>query len=919
MFDFKRNIKKDNFLREINFSKVSSMKSNGNRHYLNRSYQRTKSICMAMIIGLVVIICQPVYGAEQNTTYLPLHVIAPQVDNSFLTQVDSAMESVLAKNELIMVDRSSAQSMVTQKQWPPTLEALEKIATATGHDNVAVGTLTIIGSQISVDYKVFDLLDPSHPKYFYQESSSIASLDVVISDVLEQVNEYVRRDQYIADIAPEGNKRIDSGAILRKIKTKAGDFYDPDILREDLKAIYKMGYFNDVQIDVTDTDQGKQVLFRVIEKPAISSITFSGLDELKKKDLAEVITIKENSILNPAAVSAAAEAIKTLYRSKGYYNTEVDANISYPTPETAAVRFVIDEGEKIYIKEISFEGNKTFDNGDLEDVIETSEKGWLSWLTDAGLLDKDLVNQDASRIIAFYNNNGFLETRVGEPVVTQEEEWLYIKFIIDEGPRFKVGTVEIDGDLIADKQTILDMMSIRNEEFLSRQVLREDILKITDFYAEQGYAFADIRPNLNKSQSGSRVDIDLSVDKGELVYINRIALKGNSRTRDNVIRRELEISEGGVFDAKGLRTSSQKLQRLDYFEEVNVTPEPALDPSKMNILIDVKEKSTGQFSVGAGYSSVDNLILMGEISEDNFLGRGYRLALSGNIGGNSSRYNLSWTNPRLNDSNVSVGVDLFNWERDYDDYTKDSRGGALRFGHPFWEKWRMYESYSYTDTNLSDVAPDASFIIRESQNVPITSAVKASFIRDTRDKLYGATRGSRNSLSVGYAGGILGGDSQFTKLEGSSSWYFPLPFTTIFHVLGAAGQVWANEPGKLPVYERFYLGGMSSIRGYEYGKVSPIDPLTGDRIGGDRMWYTNFEFVVPVLKDQGVFGVVFFDAGDSLADDENWTINEIAKAVGLEIRWLSPMGPLRVVWGYNLDPLLDEPQTVWDFSIGGQF
>jgi len=339
----------------------------------------------------------------------------------------------------------------------------------------------------------------------------------------------------------------------------------------------------------------------------------------------------------------------------------------------------------------------------------------------------------------------------------------------------------------------------------------------------------------------------------------------------------------------------------------------------MNIFIDVKEKSTGQFSIGAGYSSVDSLILMGEISENNFLGRGHRLALSANLGGSSSRYNLSWTNPRLYDSNVSVGVDLFNWRREYDDYTKDSKGGALRFGHHLWEKWRMYESYSYTDTDLSDVSPNASFIIKESQDIPITSAVKASFVRDSRDRLYGASRGSRNNASVKYAGGILGGDSQFTKVEASTSWYFPLFYGTVFHVLGAAGQVWENEEGKLPVYERFYLGGMSSIRGYEYGKVSPIDPETGDRIGGDRMWYTNAEIVLPLLKEQGVFGVVFFDAGNSIAEDQDFTFDETAKAAGLEIRWLSPFGPLRVVWGYNLDPLPDEPQTVWDFSVGGQF
>ena len=730
---------------------------------------------------------------------------------------------------------------------------------------------------------------------------------------------YAARDQYVASIAPAGNKRIDSGAILRKIKTKAGDFYNPAVLREDLKAIYKMGFFNDVQIDVSEDKNGKKIVFNVTEKPTISAITYSGIDELKETDIAEVVNIKENSILNPGRVNGAAEAIRALYKSKGYYNTEVKPEISYPTTESATVRFVIKEGEKIYIKEIAFEGNTTFDADDLEDLIETDEKGWFSWFTDSGLLDKDMLNQDAGRIAAFYHNNGFLEARVGEPVVTQKEEWLFITFPIQEGPRFKVGTVDIDGDLIADKQLFLGMLSIRDEEFMNRQVLRADILKISDYYAEHGYAFADIRPQMEKSASGTRVDLSLKVEKGDLVYINRISIRGNTRTRDNVIRRDLHIAEGGLFDAKGIRTSSQKLQRLDFFEEVNITPEPALDPAKMNVVVDVKEKSTGQFSIGAGYSSVDKVIFMGEISENNFLGIGHRLALSGNVGSTSSRYNLSWTNPRVNDSNLSTGIDLFNWEREYDDYTKESKGGALRFGHPLWEKWRMYESYSYTDTELSDVDEDASYIIRESQNVPITSAFKVSFVRDTRNRLYGASTGSKNQLSIKYAGGPLGGDAAFTRTEATSSWYYPLPLGTVFHVLGAAGYTWENETDKLPVYERFYLGGMNSIRGFEYGKVSPIDPETGDRIGGNMMWYTNVELVVPLFQEQGLYGVLFFDAGNAIAEDYDWDREEVAKAIGAEIRWLSPMGPIRIVYGYNLDPLADEPESVWDFSIGGNF
>jgi len=879
-----------------------------------------------MLSSLTLIVCfsffmtRPAMAAQQNTAYLPLQIVAPQSDATFAEQLDNAFAAALAENDSVMLDRQTAQEIVDYSQWPPDAKTLATIAEKTGYDNVAAGSFTVIGEQISVDIKVYDILAPDKPKYFFQEASSISSYNSVVYDVTRQIIAYTERDQFVASIKPEGNKRIDSGAILRKIQTKSGDRYSPGKLREDLKAIYKMGYFDDVQIDVVDGERGKEVTFRVIEKPTISSITYSGLDELAQKDLAEAITLKENGILNPARVNAAAAAIKELYRSKGYYNTEVTPNISYPTPDSAAVRFVIDEGVKVYIKEISFEGNTTFDSDDLEDVIETSEKGWLSWLTESGLVDMGLLNQDAARIVAYYNNSGFLEARVGEPIVTQEEEWLYVKFVVEEGPRFKVGTVDVDGDLIADKEVFLNMLTIRAEEYLSRKTLRDDILKITDYYSEQGYAFAEIRPNLDKSSSGTRIDIKLKISKGDLVYINRVAIRGNSRTRDNVIRRELRVEEGGLFDAKALRESSQKLQRLDFFEEIDISPEPALDPSKMNITVNVKEKSTGQFSVGAGYSSVDKLILMGEISENNFLGMGHRLALSGNIGGTSSRFNLSWTNPRLNDSNVSVGGDLFNWRREYNDYTRDSKGGAIRFGHPVWRKWRMYESYSYTDTQLSDVAPNASFIIQESQNVPITSAVKLSFVRDTRNKLYGATRGSRNNVSVKYAGGILAGDSQFTKVEGTSSWYFPLPiFSTVFHVLGSAGAAFENEPDKLPVYERFYLGGMSSIRGYEYGMVSPIDPETGDRIGGDRMWYTNLELVFPIVKKQGVYGVVFFDAGDSIAEGDEYTFNEIAKGTGVELRWLSPMGPLRVVYGYNIDPLPDEPQTVWDFSIGGQF
>lgn len=884
---------------------------------------QTPGICLCLVLYLLLSV-STVFAKSGSTGFLPLQVNSPAKDQNLIERVDRDMESALAGSNFLMIPRSEAVRQANYTGvWPPPADQLQSIAEKNGAENLAAGNLTMLGNQVSVDIKLFDLLSPSNPTYYFQTTDSIDNLSDALAAIVGEIQDYLDRDFRVAVIAPEGNTRIDSGAILRKINTKVGDPYDQALLRKDLKEIYNMGYFNDVQIDVSDTQKGKKIVFRVVEKPVIQSVFFEGIDELKEEDVREAANIKENFILNPTKITVAEEAIRQLYRTKGFYNSQIKADISYPDDKGSIVTFKIVEGKKIFIKEITVEGNETFDDDDLLDQIETGEKWFLSWLTESGLLDMNKIQQDAGRIVSFYNDNGFLEAKISDPVIRQEEEWLYVTFVVEEGPRFRVGTVDLEGDLLGEKDELLDLINIRDEIYVSRQVIRDDILKLTDQYAVAGYAFASIKPVIKKATAGDRMDIIFEISKGELVYIDRITIKGNSRTRDNVIRRELRIAEGGVFDSSALRKSTEALQRLMFFEEVNITPEPSLDPDRMNVIVEVKEKSTGTFSIGAGYSSVDNLILMGQISENNFLGRGDSLALSGNLGGSSTRYNLAYTNPHLNDSALSWGLDLFNTYREYDDYTKDSTGGGIRLGYPIWGRWQVYGNYSYTDTDLSDISPLASFTIRESANLNITSALKVSLVRDTRNSRFNASKGSRNVFSVKYAGGPLSGDAEFTKVEGSTGWYFPMPFKTVFHIKGAAGQVFENESGKLPVYERFYLGGLNSVRGFEYGKISPIDPLTLDRIGGDKMWYSNIEVIFPLLETQGLMGVVFYDAGRVYDNDTGFfdsDVNEDTKhAAGLEVRWLSPMGPLRVVWGYNLDPLRDEDQSVWDFSVGGTF
>jgi len=856
----------------------------------------------------------------QNVAFIPLRVNAATNSDNLTRQIDDAVAATLATRNMLQVPREQVKALLAaQAPWPPPPASLREIAARGNHDYVALGSCTVLGQQVSIDIQIIDLLTTSPPQAVYR-SGDLPTIAGALREAIAEVLAQTGREQVIASIAPAGNSRIDSGSIQRKITSKPGDFYNPATLRQDLRSIFSMGYFDDVQIEVVDSAKGKAVTFRVKEKPLISRVVFSGTSELQEEDIREAANLKANTILNPKQLHDASQRIRDHYKAKGFYNTKVTPEMTPQGTDQLELRFIIEEGPKVYVKDILFSGNTTFKGKELNDVIETNTKGLFSFITDSGLLKMEILRQDADRIATFYNNHGFIDAKVGEPVVEQREGWLYITFQVQEGPRYRVGTVDITGDLLRDKEELLNQLKIRKEEFLSRKILREDILQLTDLYAEHGYAFAEARPRVDKNDQSKRVDITIQMDKGSLVYFNRVEIRGNSRTRDNVIRRDLAVEEGGIFNSKALRKSNENLHRLNYFEEVSVTPEPAMNENLMNVVVNVKEKPTGQFSVGAGYSTADNLLFMGEIAENNLFGRGDRLSLQANMGSTTTRFNLGYTDPRFRDTELLVGFDLFDWRREYDDYTKDSTGGVLRFGHPLWERWRLHWSYGYTDTTLSDVAEDASWIIRQSMDIHVTSAVGVALIRDTLNHPFNPTKGSNNRLSVKYAGDPLGGDAQFTKLEASSSWYFPLGWVdNTIHLRGNIGQAFENEDGKFPVYEHYYLGGLNSIRGFKFAHVSPKDPDTGERIGGDKMWYANLEYIFPLIKNAGLRGVIFTDVGNVYAEEDDWDFGEMKKTAGLGIRWLSPMGPLRLEWGYNLDRQEDEESSVWDFSIGGVF
>jgi len=865
-----------------------------------------------------------------NTIILPLKINTLSDKESLTQTVDTAfIKAAVAipagQSIFNLLSRADAESAFDYTgSWPPDLETLQEFASKTAPNvtYVAAGSLTKLGETISIDIRVFNLLDPAAQTFYYFDSQDLADIDLSLNNISKDILSYVGRSFLIARIAPEGNTRIDSGAILRNISSRAGEIYDADQLRNDLKNVFKMGYFDDVKLKVTDTEKGKDVIFEVKEKPVIGQVVISGYDELKEDAIREVVTVVPNTILNPNKLREAVDNILALYKSKGFYNTKATTELTYPKPERVDIRFAIEEGQKVYIKDIRFAGNESFKDRKLKKVMGTKEKGLFSWITDSGVLKREILDQDASRIASFYHNNGYIEATVGKPEVTQEGKWLYVTIEISEGERYKVGNIELTGDIIGEKKDIYALLKVSQEEYLSRSALREDILRITDYYSEYGYAFAEATPTINTLKEEKRVDISIDLKKGDLVYINRITINGNTRTRDKVIRRELLVSENGVFDSKALRRSHQRLQRLDFFEEVSITPEPTPDKTKMDLIVEVKEKPTGAFSVGAGYSSVDDLMFMAEISQNNFLGRGQRLALQASLSGTSTRYNLGFTEPHFYDSQLLVGLDLYNWEREYDTYTRDSTGFAVRFGYPLWWEWNMVFSYGYDDTSLTDVNYDfADPSIIESMNINKSSFVTLAFTRDTRNGLFVITEGSLTTLRTEYAGGFLGGDSQYTKLEGSRGVYFPGFFfdETSFHFRLAAGEVWENEDGKLPDFEKFYLGGINTIRGFPSRSVGvrPYPDNPDYVIGGKIMWYANAEYHFPLVKEGGLRGLFFYDAGNVY--EEDWDFNDVKQSAGLGVRWLSPMGPMRLEWAYVINPEPYEDTNNWEFSIGGAF
>ena len=859
---------------------------------------------------------------KEKVAVLPFRVHALQPMDHLVKGLQEMVTTRMADKGLQMTNPDVVNKHPKAFQARLEPEDLVTLGKDLGVDTIISGSITQVGRKISLDVKAIDVRAKRPPFSLFMVEDDVDRLPEAVDRAATSLYNQIGGVVQIDSIQVRGNKRVETEAILAALESRKGESLDYDRIDRDLRAVFKMGFFKDVRVETEKGPRGDIVVFDVTEKPSISQVTFTGNDKVGEKDLKKETGIRLYTILNRNEIKQSINRVKEFYRKKGYYNVQIKEELK-PLPQNeVALIYEINEGDKVYITNIEFIGNTHFDDDALKKVMMTSEKGLLSIITSSGVLDKKKLEFDLYKVTSFYHNQGYIKAKTGKPEIQYREgEGLVITVEVTEGPQFKINRIDFEGDLIRPVDELLRMTRITKEEAFNREAVRLDTLALKEFYASTGYAYATVTPLTKEYPKKHLVDITFKIAKNVKVRIERINIFGNTITRDKVIRRELRLLEGDYFSGQALERSTTNVRRLNFFDDVEIQRKKGSRDDLIVLDVTVKEKPTGSFSFGAGFSSYDKAIGSFSVSQNNLWGRGQKLSGSGSIGSKTVDFSIKFTEPWFLDRPISAGIDLYNYARDYQNYTRNSLGGALRFEFPTTidPYTRGRARYGYDSADITNVAENASREIREMIGKNTTSAITLGLSRNSTDHPWFTTRGSNNTISYEYAGRILGGDLSYDRYLLGSEWYFSMPWKTVFLVKGHWGRIKEKSDGWLPSFKKFRLGGINTVRGFDFGTIGPIDPVTFDYLGGTKMMYYNVEYRFPVLKEQGVEAMVFFDAGNVFREEESVSFNGIRTAVGGGFRWYSPAGPILVAWGYNLDPLAWEKQSVVDFTMGGSF
>ena len=581
---------------------------------------------------------------------------------------------------------------------------------------------------------------------------------------------HAQSEGLVGSIKIEGNKRVETSTLLYYIKTREGEPLSRSQISKDIEQIYDLGQFKDIRVETRQGSKGLEVVFIVEEIPSIGDVLLYGNTEVEDSAIHEILGFKRGEAFQDHITKEAKEKIKLLYHEKGFFLAEVDVVSKKSVRNLMNIHIRIREGEKIGIKNIRFSGNKKFSADDLRDQMETKAETWISWIDESGIYKKDILKLDVFRLEAYYQDHGYLRARVQEPNINidQKNKEINISISIEEGSQYRVGKITSKPDDTVSADDILKVLQMKSGDVYSLSKVRAGILNISDLYSERGYAYADVNPITKINENSRTVDVSIEVDRGRKVYVGEINVIGNTRTLDNVIRREFRLREGELFDSVKLKRSKQRINNLQFFEDVKIDTRRGKEPDLIDITTTVTERATGSVNVGAGYSSTENLMFNAGISQNNFMGTGRRVVFSTNLSSRRTDFNLSLTDPRIFDTELLGGVDAFNRKTNYYSYKARSTGAGFRIGKSLSEHDWAGLNYNFANIKVSDVVSTTSYLKEETR---VTSRISPTFVRDTRDDFLNPSTGSRHVVRFSLAG--LGG-AKFHKMSYETAHYWPI-------------------------------------------------------------------------------------------------------------------------------------------------
>lgn len=740
----------------------------------------------------------------------------------------------------------------------------------------------------------------------------------------------------VKDIRVEGIQRTEAGTVFSYLPVKVGDVMTDEKTAAAIKALYATGFFRDVRLEARDG----VVIVTVEERPSIATITLTGIKEFSADDLKAGLKqtgLAEGRVLDRAMLDKAEQELQRQYFNRGKYAVEIKSTLTPLERNRVAVQFDVVEGDSAKIQQINIVGNQAFKEKTLLREFGSTTPGWLTWYTKSDQYSKSRLAGDIEALRSFYLNRGYLEFNVDSTQVSisPDKQGIYITVNVTEGPQYKVSDVKLAGQMLVPEAELQKLITIKPGEVFVRDRLTETTKKIGDRLGNDGYAFANVNavPELDKEKA--TVAFTLFIDPGRRVYVNRVNVAGNTKTQDEVVRREIRQMEGAYYDAEKINRSRDRLNRLGYFSEVNIeTPAVSGTTDQVDVNVSVAEKSTGNVMLGAGFSSSQGLVLSGSVSQNNVFGTGNRLSAQINSGSVNTVYSLSYTNPYYTLDGVSLGYDLY--RRDFDasgysnfgnssnfgNYKTSTYGAGMRFGLPVNERDFVSLGLTYEQTSLTTYADSpvqyTRFVDTFGEDND-TLRLDTSWARDTRNSFLFPTKGllQRVAAEVGTPLGSL----QYYKLSFQHQQYFPLgkSFTLLLNGEVGIGDGLSGKP--LPFFKNFYAGGTSSVRGFKNGTLGPRD-VNGYALGGDTRVVGNAElfFPLPGLKDdQSLRMSAFIDAGAAFGSDEQFAFEDLRYSAGVAILWVSPLGPLKFSLAQPIVKKDGDKTEVFQFTLGSTF